>query len=89
MARSSGVIQEWCVSHIHPAKGSNHLINDPRPDLVHPNVNCRADIAVQGIYFQWNNEAKNPAIKDWNVKEMRVCLQTMSGDFKKADLITD
>ncbi|WVQ75003.1 hypothetical protein IAR50_004611 [Cryptococcus sp. DSM 104548] len=27
---------------------------------------------VKGIYFQWNNEPVNPAVKDWNVTEMRI-----------------
>ncbi|WVQ79261.1 hypothetical protein IAT38_001357 [Cryptococcus sp. DSM 104549] len=27
---------------------------------------------VKGVYFQWNNEPVNPAVKDWNVKEMRI-----------------
>lgn len=29
---------------------------------------------VTGIYFQYNNEPTNPAVKDWNVTEMRVRL---------------
>ncbi|KAK1923701.1 RNA pol II accessory factor, Cdc73 family-domain-containing protein [Papiliotrema laurentii] len=27
---------------------------------------------VTGIYFQYNNEPTNPAVKDWNVTEMRI-----------------
>jgi len=27
---------------------------------------------VKGIYFQWNNEPTNPAVRDWNVTEMRI-----------------
>jgi hypothetical protein len=34
----------------------------------------KADEAVKGVYFQWNNEPANPVVKDWNVAEMRVCL---------------
>jgi parafibromin len=30
--------------------------------------------AVKGFYFQWNNEQSNPAVKDWNITEMRVSL---------------
>lgn len=34
-------------------------------------------IAVKGVYFQWNNEPTNPAVKDWNVTEMRVSHPTV------------
>ncbi|KAI9633056.1 RNA pol II accessory factor, Cdc73 family-domain-containing protein [Dioszegia hungarica] len=27
---------------------------------------------VKGFYFQWNNEQSNPAVKDWNITEMRI-----------------
>lgn len=27
---------------------------------------------VKGVYFQWNNEPVAPAIRDWNVTEMKV-----------------
>lgn len=27
---------------------------------------------VKGVYFQWSGEPANPAVKDWNVTEMRV-----------------
>jgi len=29
-------------------------------------------LAVKGVYFQWTNEPVAPAIKEWNVLEMRV-----------------
>lgn len=37
---------------------------------------CRAHIVVKGVYFQWNNEPTNPAVKDWNIAEMRVSDRT-------------
>ncbi|ORY34845.1 RNA pol II accessory factor, Cdc73 family-domain-containing protein [Naematelia encephala] len=27
---------------------------------------------VKGVYFQWTNEPVNPAVRDWNVTEMRI-----------------
>jgi len=30
------------------------------------------EVSVKGLYFQWSNEPSNPAVKDWNVTEMRV-----------------
>lgn len=41
------------------------LMTAPGSGVAHARV-------VKGVYFQWNNEPTNPAVKDWNVTEMRI-----------------